>query len=384
MASLDFDTEKAAFEKYYNTNLSQLQSAKETFLTLIRSIIDETDYAGSVVTGRVKDLKGAIDKFTLKYRGGLEKTETPYEIKDHITDLIGLRIVCLYEDDIEPIGDLFREELKVLDVTDKVAKIEGTENEFGYKGLHLDLCLDDARAAQRGNRLIAPFRFELQIRTIVQDSWSTLDHKIKYKKSIPSSLKRRINTLAALFELADREFRYIRDATAEGIKAAEIEDNTGDAAITEAADAAVAENGDVEKGHFAKLDAFRFLRIAHHFFPNYEFEPEKADGFTSEVIRNERSISRGKFNYYLREYIAIVRQYRDYVLTSGLSTSFNPFTEMRHCLYAAAPELFASMLTTEARENFEAWQNGPGTELMAEARARRRPKVGRTRPVAPR
>ena len=36
MASLDFDNEKLAFEKYYNTSLGQLQSAKETFLTLIR------------------------------------------------------------------------------------------------------------------------------------------------------------------------------------------------------------------------------------------------------------------------------------------------------------------------------------------------------------
>ena len=51
-------------------------------------------------------------------------------------------------------------------------------------------------------------------RTIIQDSWSVLDHKIKYKKSIPGSLKRRINVLSALFELADREFRQIRDATA--------------------------------------------------------------------------------------------------------------------------------------------------------------------------
>ena len=48
--------------------------------------------------------------------------------------------------------------------------------------------------------------FELQIRTIIQDSWSVLDHKIKYKKSIPGQLKRRINVLSALFELADREF----------------------------------------------------------------------------------------------------------------------------------------------------------------------------------
>ena len=56
-------------------------------------------------------------------------------------------------------------------------------------------------------------RFEVQIRTIIQDAWSVLDHKIKYKKSIPLNMKRRINTLAALFELADREFFSIRQET---------------------------------------------------------------------------------------------------------------------------------------------------------------------------
>jgi hypothetical protein len=36
-----------------------------------------------------------------------------------------------------------------------------------------------------------------------------LDHKIKYKKSIPQYLKRRINRLSALFEIADEEFLNI-------------------------------------------------------------------------------------------------------------------------------------------------------------------------------
>ena len=57
--------------------------------------------------------------------------------------------------------------------------------------------------------------FEVQIRSLIQDAWSVLDHKIKYKKSIPIDLKRRINILSALFELADREFKEIRNATIE-------------------------------------------------------------------------------------------------------------------------------------------------------------------------
>ncbi len=373
MPSLDFDAEKRAFQDYYNGNLRELQGATESFLTLVRSIVAETEYAGSTVSGRIKDLGGAIEKFGLKYREKLELAGTPYEIKDHITDLIGLRLVCLYEDQIEPIGDLFRQELKVLGVTNKVATIEETENEFGYKGLHLDLCLDDDRAGMRGFRAFAPYRFELQIRTIVQDSWSTLDHKIKYKKSIPGGLKRRINTLAALFELADREFRYIRDATQDEIERAENEDNTGDAVLELEAGVAAPE-GDVEPGQYAPLDAFRLLRIARHFFPHHEFDPHRVDGFTAEVVSKAPEISRGKFNYYLREFIGVVRQYREHFLAAGLGGSFNPFTEMRHCLYAADPELFSGMLTTEARGNFDAWLEGEGSEVIAEARARKRPR----------
>ena len=53
-------------------------------------------------------------------------------------------------------------------------------------------------------------RIELQIRTVIQDAWSILDHKIKYKNSIPQKLKRRINRLSALFEIADEEFLNIQ------------------------------------------------------------------------------------------------------------------------------------------------------------------------------
>jgi putative GTP pyrophosphokinase len=374
LPSLDFDAEKRAFQDYYNGNIRQLQGATESFLTLVRSIVAETEYAGSTVSGRIKDLSGAVEKFGLKYREKLELAQTPYEIKDHVTDLIGLRLVCLYEDQIEPIGDLFRQELKVLSITNKIATIEETENEFGYKGLHLDLSLDESRAKMRGFRAFAPYRFELQIRTIVQDSWSTLDHKIKYKKSIPGSLKRRINTLAALFELADREFRYIRDATQDEIERAENEDNTADAALELEVDVAAPENSEVEPGQYAPLDAFRFLRIARHFFPQYEFAPHRVDGFTAEVVSKEPTVSRGKFNYYLREFIAVTRMYRDHFLASGLGENFNPFTEMRHCLYAARPDVFSGMLTTEARGNFDAWLDGDGRELIAEARARKRPR----------
>jgi putative GTP pyrophosphokinase len=50
--------------------------------------------------------------------------------------------------------------------------------------------------------------------------------RLSTRNPFPTRLKRRINTLAALFELADREFREIRDATFEEIAKEEISEQT--------------------------------------------------------------------------------------------------------------------------------------------------------------
>ncbi|MDT3377413.1 (p)ppGpp synthetase [Labrys neptuniae] len=356
MPSLDFEAEKAAFRDYYNDNAQRLGQAKTAFLTLLGSLLAHDNHPVAA-SGRIKDREESIKKFTRKYREPLERSQTSYEIKDYITDLIGLRLVCLYEDEIEPVSELVCQHFSVIEVTDKTAEIEKTENTFGYKGLHLDLRLGDARAAMPEYQLFAPYRFELQIRTIIQDSWSTLDHKIKYKKSIPASLKRRINTLAALFELADREFRQVRDETASEIEKAEAEP---EAEIVEpAAGVPLAEppspDDEIRRRQYAPLNAFRLLRIARHFFPGVEFEPRTVDGFTAEIIEREPNISRGKFNYYMRSKIGLARRYKDHFIDSGRGDKFNAFTQMRHALYAANPDIFSGILTTIARESFDAW-----------------------------
>lgn len=363
MPSLDFEAEKATFREYYNDNAQRLDQAKEAFLTILASLIGHAELDVAAASGRIKDREESIKKFTRKYQGDLEESDTPYEIKDHITDLIGLRLVCLYEDEIEPLGQLIREHFDVIDVTDKTAEIEGTENAFGYKGLHLDLRLDAVRAAMPDYALYAPYRFELQIRTVVQDSWSTLDHKIKYKKSIPAALKRRINTLAALFELADREFRQVREETELQIEKAAAEPEPEAEAEAQIVEIAHGENtldpadgADIERGQYAPLDAFRLLRIARHFFPGVEFEARKIDGFTADIVERQPGISRGKFNFYLRSTIGLVRQYKAWFLDSGRGEKFNAFTEMRHALYAADPDAFSGMLTNVARGTFDGWR----------------------------
>ncbi|KPY98153.1 RelA/SpoT domain protein [Pseudomonas syringae pv. spinaceae] len=351
MPSMDFEVEKQNFCDYYNGNHGLLDGAKNSFITLVNSLIrSSSDIALSKIEGRVKDRDKCVKKFIEKYKVGLESSAQDYQILDHITDLIGVRVVCLYEDDIEKIKELLSDHFKVIDITDKIAQIENTENSFGYKGLHLDLELNEKRKELPEYSQFVNLGFEVQVRTIIQDSWSVLDHKIKYKKSIPINLKRRINSLAALFEVADREFREIRNATVEGMKAEDIPQEQ----ISR-------ESDQIESGELypkitpSSLNAFSFLKIAHHFFNEFEFEARKVDGFTEEVVSLEPDLSRGKFNFYMRENISKVKRYKEFFEKNYPSYKFDPYTVIRHCLYLGEKDLFERLLTAQHSEVFDAW-----------------------------
>lgn len=339
MASLDFKREKQAFRDYHSENHELLEAAKHAFIVIINSILAE-DIPISSVTGRVKDKEECIKKFSRKYQTQLEEDRTPYKIKDHITDLIGLRVVSLYESDIVRIRDILSEEFEFVEITDKIEAMESKEDSFGYKGLHVDLRLKEPRRGMREYSRYNDLRFELQIRTIIQDAWSTLDHKIKYKKSIPLYLKRRINTLAALFELADREFYSIREET---IKSAEKEKLKRD-----------------QPSEKEQLNAFSFLAIAEEKFPEYRFQPHKVDGFVLELV-DYGPLSPRRFKAIVDKGYQIVDDYKQYLGQNDTQRhALNPYMVIRHLLYKDDNAKYQRILYNDQRDRFDAWLNKNG------------------------
>jgi ppGpp synthetase/RelA/SpoT-type nucleotidyltranferase len=351
MPSLDFDREERAFRKYYDSNRQRFEAAKNAYVSLISSCLKQGDGdAVSKVEARVKDKEECIKKFDRKYRAQLEADEQPYVIKNYISDLIGIRVICLYEDRIATVAQLLTQAFKLIEVTNKIAAIESTEDSFGYKGLHMDLALPDELAAQPKYLTFADCPFEVQIRSLIQDAWSVLDHEIKYKKSIPIELKRRINVLSALFELADREFKEIRNATTELIQqatAAPINDS-----LTERSDGGGAANAPASE---KIVNAFNFLRVAGHFFKEFEFEDDKVDDFVQDILRLDNTFTRAELHQSLLENLKTVRDYRDDFIANNPERIFTPYSSIRHCLYLNDPENFNKILSKGARERFDAW-----------------------------
>ncbi|GFE56236.1 GTP pyrophosphokinase family protein [Geobacter sp. AOG1] len=351
MASLDFEQEKRVFSKYYESNRKQFAEARNAYIRVIGSLLKRSE-VGEItkIEGRVKEKEECIKKFHRKYQGKLETDEQPYEIKDFISDLIGIRIVCLYEDQIPVVSEVLQRHFKTLDVTDKILAVESTEDSFGYKGLHLDLALNDEMASQPKYLPCADQPFEVQIRSLIQDAWSVLDHKIKYKKSIPIDLKRRINILSALFELADREFKEIRNATTELMQQATV------APISDPLDDAREAAGQAAAAASAKtVNVFNFLRVAGHFFRDFEFEDHKVDDFVQDILKLDSGFQKSDLHTCLIENLKTARDYRDHLMAENPDRTFSPYTLIRHCLYLYDQEVFGRILAKRARERFAGW-----------------------------
>lgn len=344
MASLDFEREKVLFRKYYDTNEKRLIAAKDSFVDIVRSLVGQTGAGATTkVEGRVKDKEECIKKFQRKYQGKLEADEQPYQIRDFISDLIGVRIVCLYEDEVPVVSELLQRNFRILNVTDKTSAVESTEDSFGYKGLHMDLALDPEAAYPTRNLPPADLCFEVQIRSLIQDAWSMLDHKIKYKKSIPVDLKRRINVLAALFELADREFKEIRNATSDLMQQATVTQIEPEAP------------GQAAAAGTRTVNAFNFMPIAGHFFRDFVFDDEKVDDFVQDILEQNSTLQKADLHRCLNENLKVVREYREHILAENPERTFSAYTSIRHCLYLYDPEKFARILSRRNKERFVAW-----------------------------
>lgn len=350
MASLNFDDEKVAFREHYNEKRSLFEDAVASYKTLISLLLADNDkFPTPTVSGRIKNREECINKFSLKYQKKCEEQQDQYEIKDYVSDIIGVRVVCLYESDIQLIKDVIAENFEIISETDKTLALESQDDTFGYKGLHLDMKLSKQRADLPEYRRFSEHPFEVQIRTTVQDAWSILDHKIKYKKSIPQYLKRRINRMAALFELADQEFENIRNETTK------LEQETANQVPAKQSDS-------LNKSNTAPaLTPFNFMPIVSNAFQTYRFEEYKVDGFVHELTELNPSISAQELDNSLNQNKAVLKQYCDYQQETHLNR-LNPYTVVRHALFISDREKYGTLLFDLQRKNFEKWETVNSTE----------------------
>ncbi len=120
------------------------------------------------------------------------------------TDILGVRIVCPFLEDVDTVLTAARRAFQVLEVDFKGD--DRPLSEFGYESTHLLVCF----AADIETEAVA----EVQIRTQLQDAWAEVEHELIYKVAaspIQGSLRRKLAALSASLSLADSIFQEIRE-----------------------------------------------------------------------------------------------------------------------------------------------------------------------------
>lgn len=126
---------------------------------------------------RLKSVESIGDKMM-----GLNLPFTVDSIEKNLNDVAGVRIICGFPSDIYTLADAFlkQDDIKLIAKKDYIAAPKPN----GYRSLHLiveiPIFLHDEKR---------PMKVEVQFRTISMDWWASLEHKIRYKKSVKVSKK---------------------------------------------------------------------------------------------------------------------------------------------------------------------------------------------------
>ena len=190
--------------KQYKDLLPVYEKMAEVIPEKLKGFFDEACIIVAAVEHRVKAEESLVGK--LKLKGGKYK-----DIFD-ITDLVGIRVITFYIDDVDKVASVL-ERLFEIDWENSVDKRKAHDTDsFGYLSLHYICRIPESSYTVPDHPELNKIRFEVQMRTVLQHAWANMNHDTGYKSGveIPKVYLRNLSRLAGMLELCDDEFSRIR------------------------------------------------------------------------------------------------------------------------------------------------------------------------------
>ena len=151
-------------------------------------------------TGRLKSYDSVCKKMQKK---GLDMNFA--QAVEKINDLIGVRAVCAYVDDIYKVADLIQkqQDIRIIKIKDYIKQ----PKKSGYQSLHL--ILEIAIPFQNEDQWV---KLELQLRTAAMDYWANLDHQLRYKRGQKQAavINEELQQCASMISQLDQKMLAIR------------------------------------------------------------------------------------------------------------------------------------------------------------------------------
>ncbi len=131
---------------------------------------------------------------------------TVESIRENLTDVAGLRVICSFPDDIYRLADLFIRQDDIILIRRKDYISNPKPN--GYRSLHLIVDVPIFLSHEKKY-----MKVEVQFRTIAMDFWASLEHKLKYKKDVDNTdeIEKLLKTCADSIEELDYQMQEIRN-----------------------------------------------------------------------------------------------------------------------------------------------------------------------------
>lgn len=150
---------------------------------------------------RLKTEKSIIDKLNKK---GYEVTTKNMIL--HVHDIIGIRIVCSFLDDVYDIVDKIKssKQFKIKEEKDYIKNPKTT----GYMSYHLIVLVPIYL-----NETVEHVEAEIQIRTSAMDFWASIDHKVQYKfpSEIPEEVKKEMYNCSLDIRKLDEKMQQLNE-----------------------------------------------------------------------------------------------------------------------------------------------------------------------------
>ena len=201
--------DKNTLEKHYNELASPREIIAKELVIRIMGIL-KTMPSHPSVKARIKDFDSYYKKYIRILKESVDsKTESGIDPSHYINDVIGMRVVCPFLEDLSTVEELFKNNFEIVEVQRKGG--DHTFREFGYESIHILIKIPKNIIDISGRNFYETA--EIQIRTILQDAWAEVEHELVYKAEFnpfDNPLKRKLAAVNASLSLADIIFQEIR------------------------------------------------------------------------------------------------------------------------------------------------------------------------------
>ena len=203
-------------------NTQNLDPHAQELLAQYRELLPVYTQMAEVIPDKLKEffVEAGIVVAAVEYRvktegslaGKLALKGGKYHSIHDITDLVGIRVITFYSDDVDKVASIL-ERLFEIDWENSIDKRKAHEiDSFGYLSLHYICRISEASYYDAAHPEVNRIRFEVQMRTLLQHAWANMNHDTGYKSGveIPKVYMRNMSRLAGMLELVDDEFSRIR------------------------------------------------------------------------------------------------------------------------------------------------------------------------------